>query len=255
MPLTVPTPDLEYEQVAPGVAALEMPVAVAVGPVIDDGGVPVGPAQLLSHGLLVFRRQAPGALSQVWDGDAKAWVDDPAPDLADTSTSPLAHDAERSRPWHGIVVAAGGVDGLGEPQFTKAVSGYPSYTFRAWFAGRSGATGLSSPSAPVTFAGVSDRNLMVLGPAEGERPDRATEARLLLRSQGLQVIGGLVVRRDGTGAEVTLSNAAGASVVLKPDGSVELRPAASRPVVVAGDLDVGRVTYLPAGGGAKKPLV
>ena len=66
------------------------------------------------------------------------------------------------------------------------------------------------------------------------------------------MIGGLRSHRSSPGAEVTLSNAAGASVVLRPDGSIELRPAA-RPLrsLVAGDLETERITYLPAGGGPK----
>jgi len=43
--------------------------------------------------------------------------------------------------------------------------------------------------------------------------------------------------------------------VLWPDGSVELRPAPGRTVVVAGDLETEHVVYRPGGGGAKKTLV
>ncbi|GAF48246.1 hypothetical protein [Rhodococcus wratislaviensis] len=251
--LIVPTPNLAYEPAAPGVATLEKPMHIAGGPVLDEG-TPVGPVGLQTFGLLAFRRAGPGALSEVWHSGHRKWLPDPTPHLGQVPVSGLAYRDGDPSPWQAIVVAAGAVDAVGQPQFAKAKGGYPAYRFRSWFATRAGATGLSAPSAPVSFAGVADRNLMVLGPADGEKLEHATEARLLLKDTGLQVIGGLVVRRDSPGAEITLSNAAGAAVVLKPDGSIELRPAPGKQVLMASDLETERIVYRPGGGGPKKTL-
>lgn len=240
--LSVPVPELVYDTLYPGVAALELPVTVAVGPVVDDGA-PQTPVELRTFGLVGYRQPAAG-VTEVWDDQQQQWL----PEGDAVEPTPLAFLPDEPSPWQGVVVAAGG------SRFARAVSGYPSYSFRALFATPEEVV-LSGPSAPVTFGSVTDRNLMVFGPGEGEKPDNATEARLQLRSPGLAVIGGLVVRRDSPGAEVTLSNAAGASVVLKADGSIELSPAAGRSVVVAGDLETERIEYRPDGGGAKKKLV
>ena len=45
-----------------------------------------------------------------------------------------------------------------------------------------------------------------------------------------------------------------ATVMLQASGDISLTPAAGRKVVIAGDLDVGHVSYLPSGGGGKKNL-
>lgn len=248
--LTAPAPRLAYEALAPSVAAAELPVTVTIGPVLA-GESPQGPVELSTFGLIGYRQVLPGALTEVWDGGAKRWL----PEGGVVAATQLAYRPDQPDPWYGVVVAAGGTDASGNPQYAKAVGGYPSYTFRALFVSRTGEAFLTGPSEAVVFAGVADRNLMVLGPGEGERPDEATEARLLLKNTGRQVIGGLVVHRDSPGAEVTLSNSAGASVVLRADGSIELRPASGRTVVIAGDLDAEHVVYRPAGGGVKKALV
>lgn len=247
--LTVPVPDLAYEALAPSVAAAELPLIVGVGPVSADGLV-LTPVELRTFSLVTYRRLAPASFAEVWDPSGSQWLPEGSP----VGDAPLAHLPDQPVPWQGTVVAAAGEDASGQPQFTKAAGGYPAYTFRVLFATQE-ETALSGPSAPVVFAGVADRNLMVLGPGEGENPGNATEARLQLKNPGFQVIGGLVVHRDSPGAEVTLSNAAGASVVLLPDGGVEVRPAPGQDVVVAGDLETERITYLPAGGGPKQTLV
>jgi len=247
--LTVPLPELAYEALAPSVAAIELPLTVTVAPVTVDE-VPQTPVELRTFSLVSYRLASAAAFTEVWDPVVKQWL---AEGAAVGPTS-LAYLPDEPSPWQGTVVAGGGEDAFGQPQFEKAVGGYPSYSFRAMFATREELT-VSGPSNAVTFGAGSDRNLMVLGPGDGEKPGNATEARLQLKDTSLQVIGGLAIRRDSPGAEVTLSNAAGASVVLRPDGSIELRPAAGRDVVVSGDLETERVTYLPAGGGAKKTLV
>lgn len=249
--ITVPAPSLAYDALAPGVAARELPLTVGLPDVTDDGAA-LGPADLTTFGLVGYRQLTAGALREVWTPPAKAWLPDLGPDPA--TGTPLAFMAGDPRPWQGIVVAAGGTDAFGAPVFAAGVGGYPAYSFAGVFAGKTGDAVLGGSSASVSFGSVADRNLMVIGPADGEKPDNATEARVLLKDPAFTVIGGLVVHRDSPGAQVTLSNAAGASVVLLPDGSVEVRPAAGRSLLVTGDLEADRITYQPAGGGPRQVL-
>lgn len=249
--LTVPAPTLAYGALAPGVAPRELPLTVGLADV-TDGGAALGPADLTTFGLVSYRQLAAGALREVWTPSAKTWLPDPGPDPA--TGSPMAFMVGSPQPWQGIVVAAGPTDVVGAPVFASGAGGYPAYSFAGVFVTKTGDLALGGSSDSVCFGSLADRNLMVIGPADGEKPDNATEARVLLRSPALSVIGGLVVHRDSPGAEVTLSNAAGASVVLRPDGSVEVRPAFGRSVLVAGDLETDRITYQPAGGGPKQVL-
>jgi hypothetical protein len=252
--LTVPKPILRFEAAGGGVAALEKPVTVMVGPV-KDGATVVGADKLAIYGLFTYRRLTSGAGIELWDGDAKTWLPDPGAFLKGKKTSQLAFKQGDPNPWSGILVAASGQDSAGKPQFAKAVGGYPIYTFRAWFSSKDGAvTGLSDPSDNVTFAGVSDKNLFVVGPGDDEKPEAATQSRLILKNTALQTIGQVLIERDSPGARVTVQNSAGASIVLYPDGHIELNPAAGQDLVVNADLNVGRITYQPGGGGAKVTL-
>lgn len=249
--LTATAPALAYEPVAPGVAALEMPLTVSWDAVSLDGTA-LAPPDLSTFGLVTYRRLSAGALREVWAPQARTWLPDPGTDPR--LAQPLAFRADQPRPWQGIVVAAGPTDRTGAAVFARGAAGFPSYAFAGVFVTPHGDVVQSPSSTAVSFAPLSDRNLMVLGPGDGEQPANATQARVLLRSPALATIGGLVVRRDSPGAEVTLSNAAGASVVLAPDGSILLRPASGRGVRIDGDVETGRVTYQPAGGGLKVTL-
>ena len=141
------------------------------------------------------------------------------------------------------------------PQFRKAQNGYPLYFVRGWFASKDGReSGLSEPSDNVAFASVADKNLVAIGAGDDEQPDQATQARVLLKNPGLQVIGRLSIDRAAPGATVTIDNAAGASIVLRPDGGIVITPAAGHEVVIAGDVETERITYRPAGGGNKRAL-
>jgi hypothetical protein len=249
--LTVPQPTLVFDDAGGGAAALEKPVTIQLA-AVTEAAVPVTPAALTTFGYSVQRRTAPGALPEVWDDASKAWV----PDQPSGHPKPvaLAYKDGDPHPWQGLLVAAGARDASGGPAFAKAANGYPVYRVRAAFAGKDGATGMSPQSASITFASASDRNLLVVGPGDGEQLDQATQGRVLLKNPGLQVIGGLTVTRDTPGATVRLDNAAGAGVVLHADGSIELIPAAGKGVLVSGDLETDHIRYLPAGGGLKRDL-
>lgn len=253
--LTVDPPTLTFEPTAGGHAALEKPLDVRVAPVLLEGQS-LGADALSTFGFFVYRRATSSAAPEIWNDAAKAWQLEGSSPLQPAPTpTPFAHEADQPKPWHGIVVAAGGKDANGQPQFSSAVGGHPLYSVRALFTTKdSTELTLSGPSDNVMFASVSDSNLMVLGPGDGEQPDSATQARIMLKSPAMSVIGRVLIERDSPGARVTLDNASGASIVLHPNGHIELRPAAGQQVIIAGDLDVGHITYLPAGGGVKQVL-
>ncbi len=251
--LTVTAPALQYEGVETGIATLERPVDVRVGPVSSDGAI-LGVEALSTFGFFVYRRSNPGAALDIWDEGEKAWTSELV--SVDRAPTQLAYQPDDDAPWQGIIVAAGGRDAAGEPQFEKAVAGYPLYSVRAYFVAADGSEAfLSAPSENVTFASVSDKNLVVMGPGEGEELDAATQARVQLRDPSLQMVGGVRIDRAAPGATVTIENAAGASVVLHPDGRIEITPAVGRRVVVAGDLETEHITYLPAGSSVKQALL
>jgi hypothetical protein len=252
MTLTVPTPALAYDALAPGVAPRELPVSVGIGPV-TSAGAPLDPVGLAAFGLLALRRLTAAGPNQMWSSAATSWVPDPGGAYADQSGEPLVFDPAAAPPWSAVLIGSAGKDAAGQPQYAKAVGGYPTYSFRAVFRAKDGQSGASAASEAVSFGSVSDKSLLVVGPPEGEEPDEATQLLFQLKNTARVVIGGLEVHRDEPGARVELRNAAGASVVLRADGSIEVLPAAGR-TVVTGDLDAGRITYLPSGGGLRKSL-
>ena len=247
-------PVLAYEGRDTGVAALEKPIDVMVGPITFDGET-LGPDRLATFAYFVYRRAAPGAAYDIWDDETSSWSSELDASVTRKPTQ-LAYQPENlGEPWKGVIVGAGGKDVQGAPQFTKAVGGYPLYSVRAFFETTDGSgVALTGGSENFSFVGGSDKNLMVLGPGEDEQLDEATEARLLLKNTSLQTIGGLLIERDAPGASVTLDNASGASIVLHPDGRIEITPAAGQRLVVAGDLETERITYRPSGGGPKQIL-
>lgn len=246
MTLTVPTPTLAYDALAPGVAPRELPIDVAIGPV-TGAGAPLDPIGLSAFGLVALRRVSAAGPNQLWDPATKTWVPDPGSGYDALPGEPLVFDPAAAAPWSAILIGS-------TPQFDKAVAGYPTYSFRATFTGTDGDRGASAASESVAFGSVSDASLLQVGPPEGQKPEDATALHFQLKNAARVVIGGMEIHRDAPGARVELRNAAGASVVLRADGSIELLPAPGRTVVM-GDLDVGLVTYLPSGGGLRKPLV
>jgi hypothetical protein len=251
--LTVPAPILTFDAVAPGLAPRELPLTVGIGAVERDA-VALSVADFRIAGLHAFRWLTPGAMTEVWHRDAAVWLPEAAADYGVLAPDPLIYEADQPQPWRGILVPAAGTDHAGAPRFAASVGGHPLYSFRARFEASDGESGWSPPSPNVAFASLADTNLMTIGPGDGEELDTATIARIELKSPALATIGGLVIRRAEPGAEIVLGNAAGAAVVLQPDGSIELRPAPGRGVRVTGDLETERIHYAPAGGGPKTTL-
>lgn len=253
--LKVARPTVEHEDAGGGAAALEKPATVRVATVASNGTV-LGPPHLASFGIFAYRRRMAGAGLEVWDDKAKKWTPDPGDAVSGLGSTPLAFKEGRPSPWEAIVVAAGGKDAGGHPQYARAAGGYPLYTFRAWFRAKEGEhSGLSEASDPITFVGAADRNLVVLGAGDDEKPEQATQARVGLKNPARQIIGQLLIERDTPGARLSLSNAAGASIVIRPDGAIEIRPAPGQKVVVAGALEAGPVTYLTPDGATRKALL
>lgn len=240
--LTAPDPTLSYDPLAPGVAAQERPLTVAVGPVTRDG-IALGPPDLTAADLHVYRRLDAAADLELWDAASQRWLADPG--VVTSAGDPLIYRAELAQPWQSIVLAAGGTRRL-----QAALAGYPQYSFRVRFDTAHEEVVTESPV--VVFGSVADHHLMVLGPADGENPDSATQARIQLRDPALTTIGGLVIERDSGSARVRLSNSAGASITLMPDGSIDLTPAAGQPVLVNGDLETRRLVYTDASGTRKQ---
>jgi hypothetical protein len=252
--LTVPKPTFQFEPAGSGAAPMEKPVTVLVS-AVKDGPAVLGPDKLETFGFFAYRRLASGSGLEVWDEGAKAWKPDPGETLATLEPVQLGFKEGEASPWSGIVVAAGGKDGAGNPQYAKARFGYPIYSFRALFSPKdSPGAVLGPPSDNLTFLSISDTNLFLVGPGEDEKPESATESRLILRSASLQTIGQVRIERAAPGARLTIENAAGASVVLHPDGRIELKPASGRAVFISGDLEAQRITYQPGGGGGRITL-
>lgn len=248
MTLTVGKPTLDFEG-SGGAAFLEKPVTITIAPVGADA-----PA-LSSYGVLPYRRLTSSSPSEVWDDGKKAWGSDPGTAVADLKPIQLAFKDGEAEPWQGLIVAAGGKDGAGQPQFAKAVGGYPIYSFRGVFLEKETTMPtLGDASDNLSFVAIADKNLAVIGPGPDEMPDAATMVRLILKDSALAEIGQVVIERNGATSEVTIANSAGASVVLKADGSIELNPASSRSIVVNGDLDAQKITYLHNGGGSRLTL-
>jgi hypothetical protein len=252
--LNATPPVLAYEGRDTGIAALEKPIDVIVGRVTFHGEI-LGPDRLATFAYFVYRRVAPGAAYDIWDDETSTWSSELDTSVKRKPTQLAYQPEELDEPWKGVIVGAGGEDADGAPQFTKAAGGYPLYSVRAFFETNDGSdVVLTAGSENFAFVGGSDRDLMVLGPGEDEQLDEATEARLLLKNTALQTIGGLLIERGAPGASVTLDNASGASIVLHPDGRIEIAPAPGQHVVVAGDLETERITYRPSGGGPKQIL-
>jgi hypothetical protein len=252
--LTAVPPVLAYEGRETGVASLEKPIDVLVGQVKLDGAV-LGPDALATFAYFIYRRPGPGTAYDIWDDETSTWSSELDTSVSRKPTQLAYQPEEVDEPWTGIIVGAGGQDADGKPQFTKATGGYPLYSVRAFFeTADASEVLLTGGSENVAFVAGSDKDLMVLGPGEDEELDEATEARLLLKNTSLQTIGGLLIERNSPGASVTLDNSAGASIVVHPDGRIEITPAAGQSLVVSGDLETERITYRPSGGGPKHVL-
>lgn len=238
--LTAPAPTLAYEVMAPGIAAREYPVSVRFGPVLDGDAV-LRPQDLRTASLLAYRQGGPSGGVEAWDSATRSWVPE---GLAGPSGDRMVHHDGDLQPWEGLVVGA-------SDQFSPPEWSYLAFTFRGMFA-TDDEVFVTGESEPVVLRPVSERNLVVIGPPEDEKPENATEALVRLKDTPFSVVGELHIYRSYGSATVSLVNSAGASVLLHPDGSIDLTPAPGKAVRIAGDVETGRLSYLDAGGTRKQ---
>ena len=228
--LTVPTCVLvdDDNNVNPPAATLERPLQVQVAAILADGA-PVDPAtQPLVAGFEVLRQR--GAAVEVFDSTAGSWSPDhPDPHRQPT---PLSFTAGAPRPWAGVLLGATLNDlAPTDEVFVRAVAA-PALEPTARVAGQ--------PSGRVRLRSMTDtmRAGLVLDP---DKPESATSIEMVLRNSSLSEIGVVRLSTVGGGCLVEISNTSGASVVLRPNGDIELAPGGSGRVLVDADLVANRL--------------
>jgi hypothetical protein len=250
-PLTVSAPALDYQPIAGGHAALEKEIRVHVAPVRFADGTPVSAPDVRKAAGLIYRWNTPSAATEIWNAKARAWQSIGAQDLYAVAGLPFMPDEATPAGWEGFVIAMGGKDQWGNPQFATAVAHYPHYRMRAVFTAEVGPSvfkGMSADSAAFEFISTRENSRFGVG-LNPSSPADATHFSLFLKNSALEVVGSIEVDADRT---VVVTNFSGgvalASVTLEPDGDISLAPATGKRVIIAGDLDVGRVTYTGSGG-------
>ncbi len=251
--LSVPIPQLEYEVVSPGLAALEEPLVVRCAAVTFPDGSVFDQRNLGSAGLYLYRQRTPG-VTEIWNRGEKVWQPDPGTALGDLEPEPFIFKPEEEVPWQGLLVAAGRKDKNGVDQFQKATPEFPRYLFRAYFAAaRNGSSyeGLSAPSASVRFVSMMDTIRVGLKVPEDQSPQDADEVAFFLRDASQQLLGTVKVKSEGGSARIEIANhQAGterAVIRLLPSGDVEIQPLPGGKLVVSAPLHAEQVFYQPSG--------
>ncbi len=260
--LIVPVPNLRYEALMPGVAAQEKPVEIRLAPAKFPDGSLLSGKELISAGFLMYRQLLAGAPLEVWDAGRREWRPEAGIQQHDLQAQALAFMEKDPLPWQGLLVALGQTDQAGQEQFSRQVAGFPRYNFRARFTSRREGQefkGLSSPSPSLSFGSLTDQNRAGIAIVPDGKPVDATLVRLFLRDAQMLEIGAFEIFASSSGAEVQIRShpaggAPGAVIRLLPNGEIRLEPATGQRVVVNSDLETERITYRPAGGGAKQTL-
>jgi hypothetical protein len=250
--LVVPTPTLKFDAVAAGVAPLEKPIEVRTAKVILPDGSEFAQANLGTAGFFVYRKPS-AATTELWNEDLKQWQADPGAAAINLKPKPLIFKEGDPLPWQAPLVAAGQKDKNDKDQFKKAKFGFPVYFFRTFFSATINAapvSGLSNPSAAVSFVSALDAVRAGVAVGEDQTPKDATEITVFLRDAGLVTLGSLTIRAEGSSARVELSNSVGgapkAVLRLRPNGDVEILPGGGGNLIVGGPLLADRVFYQPA---------
>lgn len=241
--LSVPQPTLDYQPMTPGLAPFDAKIEVRCGPAVFPDGASFGVGNLGTAGFFVYRQSAAGAPVEVFDEAAKQW----APDSGGAPLGqPRSFAPQQGGAW-GMPLVPVGESSI----FAAAAPGaiFPQYRFRAYFSAPASAGapwGLSAPSDAVALVRFEDKIQAGLGMGAQQTPMNATRVRVFLRS-GLAEVGHFEIRGNTTPPEVEVANldAAGivrARILLLPDGTIRLTPAAGRPVVVDGALEVQSLT-------------
>jgi len=261
LPRLVPAPTFAFKPMPGGFAAVEDIVTVRFAEIrYPDGRAVTASDYLDAHAVLTRAATVVGPID-VWDARRKRWRPGSEVDLDRVSGLPLVPPEEGASPWQGGLAAAAGSDVNGEPIIrTAGVSGFPQYRVRGVFrAVRDGvdAFGSGPEGAPLQFASRAESARF----AARLTPDAesATRVQIMLRNAAGRSAG--MIEIDASGADAVLSlrsfDAGGgplASVSLESDGVIRLTPGAGQKVLIDGDLEAGRIHYLPASGLPKKTL-
>lgn len=253
--LDVPAPELAGTPAA--APHLEQPVLVKLSGLHFPDGSEATDAYAQTVGAYVYRLRAAG--EELWNEAEQRWTNVPE-DPSALPPLPLQYKAGEAQPWQGLLIAIGMTDKDGKERFDPASGGDPRYRLRAHVRfKRDGAeySGLSSPSATLEFVkGVDSQRFQVT--MDPNDPQQTQEVTLRLRNAGLVDAGYLrISTKSGPEVEVANLDASGAplaSVLLAADGTIRLKPATGKKIVLEGDLEAHHIRYQPAGGGAARDL-
>jgi hypothetical protein len=254
--LALPVPELAWTPPG-GAPQIEQPVELKLPAIVFPDGIEATESDAQKVGALVYRLGA--GSEEIWNETEQAWTEPPA-DPAALSPVALSYKAGDPFPWQGMLVAVGMKDKDGNDRFEVASGGAPRYRLRtcALFK-RDGAefSGLSGPSAELAFVeGLQSQRFKVT--MDPDDVQQAQEVTIALKNASLADAGYLKIStRSGQQVEIANCDASGvklASVLLAADGTIHLKPAAGKKIVLEGDLEAQRIRYQPSGGGAATDL-
>jgi hypothetical protein len=229
---------------------IEQPVKLLLGPVVFDDGVEAVEEDVKKLGAFVYRVGA--GSEQIWNEKEKLWQAAPADlaALADLEPLPFMMKPEEDPPWQSLLVAIGATDKDGNDRFTKVSDGSARYHVRAYAkVAHEGVEleALSPPSPDIGFVSMAEKMRFAIE-LEPKKPEECERVRLQLKNASLLPAGYLEIRAAAT-QEVELVNFAPdgarlASVLLAADGSIVLRPAATRKIVLEGELQAQKIKFI-----------
>ncbi len=254
MSLTVPKPTLTGELAADGHTKQAKPIEVVCGAVSLPGGQGLELANAARFGFLIYRA-GPGPL-EVWDPAGRVWRNGASTAPGTVELKPLLRQNDGS--WKGTLVAIGEKDATGADVFSVDTgAGMPRYMVRCYFAARQPADeGVSDWSDPILLAGL-DTGFRVGVASDPKAPESARQITVFAKDAALSTRAHVTLYSEDPTRRLELSAlTAGGTVriLIRMDGSIALEPAPGRSVVIAGDIDVGRVFYQPVGGQPKQYL-
>lgn len=253
-PLAVPAPQLGWQDAGP--PQIEQPVDVKLPALRFADGVEATDAEMQKVGAYIYRRGSGG--EEIWNEAEQRWAGAPSDPTA-LPPLPFLYKKGDPLPWQGTLIAIGQKDKDGNDRFAKASGSEPRYCLRAYARfTRAGVdyAGLSQPSDEIAFVSALENQRFVVEMTPDEkRPDTVV---LALKNASLARAGYLKISTPGGQAlELASCDAAGnalAVVQLAADGSIHLKPAAGRKIVLEGDLEAQRIRYQPSGGGVAVDL-
>jgi hypothetical protein len=258
--LLVPPPSFAFDALPGGFAPLEKVVTIAFSAVWFADGTAMTASDYAGAYALLTRTAAADAPVEVWHAGLNRWRPSDGMNPTDGFGLPLMPPVQGIEPWRAVLAASGQRDTSGASMIAVATGGFPRYGVRGLFHARRGsveAVGVGPEGGALLFASAaaSARFAARLTPDA----DHPTRVQFTLKSAAARSVAQIELDASGGQPALTLRSFdwAGsplASVTLEADGDIRLTPAAGRRVVIAGDLEVERVRYLPASGLPKKTL-